>query len=98
MGGCALTTAQPIADRTAFASLAVAIVGAIAWPVVGGWASLLAGTISIALGFAGLSRIRRNKRTGRWAAIVGIGFGVVIYAVLIGYVVRDLVDPVVLQP
>jgi hypothetical protein len=50
------------------------------------------------LGFLAFSRIKRNGHTGRWAAVVGIGFGAVFYAVLIAYVSLDLINPVELHP
>lgn len=91
---CAMITAEPRIEQTALASMVTAVVGAIAWPVIGGWASLLAATLSLLLGFVALSRIKRYGRTGRWAAVIGIGFGVVIYAILIAYIAWDRIDPV----
>jgi hypothetical protein len=93
-----MTTRQSRIDPTAMASFVAALVGVIAWRMVGGWASLLAATLSLALGFLALSRINRNGHAGRWAAVVGIGFGVVIYAILIVYVALDLINPVELRP
>ena len=39
-----MTTPQPRIDQTAVASTVMAVVGAVAWPLVGGWAALLAAT------------------------------------------------------
>jgi hypothetical protein len=89
-----VTTPQPRIDQTAVASMVMAVVGAVAWPLVGGWAALLAATVSLTLGFVALSRIKRNGLMGRWAAILGIGFGVVIYAILIVYIAWDLIEPI----
>jgi len=50
-----MTTPQPRIDQTAVASTVMAVVGAVAWPLVGGWAALLAATVSLALGFVALS-------------------------------------------
>ena len=40
----------------------------------------------------------RDGLTGRWVAIVGIGFGVMIYAIFIVVIARDLIDPIELHP
>ena len=96
--GYVITDPQSRIDQLAVASIVTAVVGAIAWWMFGGWASLLTGTVSLTLGFVALRRIKRNGHTGRWAAFVGIGFGLAIYAILIVYVAWDLVDPVQLQP
>ncbi|HEY6576958.1 MAG TPA: DUF4190 domain-containing protein [Mycobacterium sp.] len=93
-----MTTPQPRMDPTAVASMVTAVVGVILWRIVGGWAALLAATLSLVLGFLAFSRIKRNGHTGRWAAVVGIGFGAVFYAVLIAYVSLDLINPVELHP
>ena len=93
-----MTTPQPRIDQTAVASTVMAVVGAVAWPLVGGWAALLAATVSLALGFVALSRIKRDGLTGRWVAIVGIGFGVMIYAIFMVVVALDLIDPIELHP
>jgi hypothetical protein len=93
-----MTTPQPRIDRTAVASMVAAVVGVMVWRIVGGWAALLAATLSLVLGFLALSRIKRNGHTGRWAAFAGIGFGAVFYAILIAYVALDLIDPVELHP
>jgi hypothetical protein len=88
-----VTAPQPHMEKTAAASLVAAIAGVIAWPLIGGWAGLVAGTISMVLGFLALGRIRRGGRSGRWAAAIGITFGVVAYAILVVVVIRDLADP-----
>jgi predicted PurR-regulated permease PerM len=80
-------------EKAAIASLVAAIAGAIAWPFDRGWIALLASTISMVLGFVALSRIRRTGHSGRWAAIIGIAFGVVVYAILVVFVAWDLIDP-----
>ena len=54
-------------------------------------------------GFAGFGicrtfRIKRDGLTGRWVAIVGIGFGVMIYAIFMVVIARDLIDPIELHP
>lgn len=85
---------EPRIDWRAVASVWTAIVGVMLWPTVGGWAGLLAATLSLVLGFLALSRIKRNGHTGRLAAFVGIGYGVVSYVVVAMVVVWDLVDPV----
>ena len=64
-----MTTRQPRVDQTAIASLATAVVGVIAWPFLGGWAALLAATLSLVFGFLVLSRVKRNGHTGRWLAV-----------------------------
>ncbi len=89
-----MTTAQPRIDQAAIASLATAVVGVIAWPILGGWAALLAATLSLVWGFLALSRINRNGHRGRWAAVAGIGFGAIFYAFLIVVFVKDVMDPV----
>jgi hypothetical protein len=61
----------------AVASLVTAAVGFILWPIVGGWATLIAASIALLLGFLALARINRTRERGRWAAIAGIGLGVV---------------------
>lgn len=76
------------------ASVWTAIVGVMLWPTVGGWAGLLAATLSLVLGFLALSHIKRNGHTGRLAAFVGIGYGVVSYVIIAMLAVWDLVDPV----
>jgi hypothetical protein len=93
-----MTISQPRIDQAAVASLVTAVVGVIAWPFLGGLAALLAATISLVLGFLALARIKRTGHTGRWAAIVGIGFGAVFYAILIATVVLDIVNPIKLHP
>ena len=93
-----MTTPQPRIDQTAVASMVTAVVGVIVWRIVGGWAALLAATLSLVLGFLALSHIKRNGHTGRWGAVVGIGFGAVLYAILIAYVALDLINPVELHP
>ena len=85
---------EPRIDWRAVASAWTAIVGVMLWLAVGGWAGLLAATLSLVLGFLALSRIRRTGHTGRLAAYVAIGYGVVNYVVLAMSVVRDLVDPI----
>jgi len=97
-GDDAMSTPRPRIDHTAVASFAMAVVGVIAWRIVGGWAAALAATLSLVLGFLALSRIKRDGRTGRWAAVIGIGFGAVFYAVLLTFVAWDLIDPVRLRP
>ena len=92
-----VNTPPPRIDQAAVASLVTAIVGVIVCRIVGGWAALLAATLSLVLGFLALSFIRRTERKGRWAAIVGIGFGVVVYGTLIVYIAWDLIDPVKLN-
>ena len=67
-----MTTPAPRIDQTAVASMVMAVIGTIAWPLVGGWAALLAATASLAFGFIALSHLKQNGRTGRWAAIVGM--------------------------
>lgn len=95
--GLAMATRRPPTDRIAIASLATAAAGVMAWPLLPGFATLLAANLALGLGFLALSRIRRNGHTGRWAALVGIGFGAVFYGFLIATVVQDLIDPVQLQ-
>ena len=85
---------EPRIDWTAVASVWTAIVGVMLWPTVGGWAGLLAATLSLVLGFLALSHIKRNGHTGRLAAFVGIGYGVVSYVIIAMVVVWDLVNPV----
>jgi hypothetical protein len=53
--------------------------------------------VSLVFGTLALARITRTGQTGRWAAVVGIGFGAVFYAILIAIVVWDLIDPVELH-
>jgi hypothetical protein len=96
--GHVMTTPRAQIDWTAMASLVTAVVGVMLGWMVGGWAALLAATLSLVCGFLALSRIKRNGHTGRWAAVVGIGFGAVVYAILIAYVAWDLIDPVELHP
>jgi hypothetical protein len=93
-----MTTPHRRIDPAAVASLVTAVIGVIAWPILGGWAALLAATISLVLGFLALARIKRTGNMGRWAAIVGIGFGAVFYAILIATVVLDIVNPIKLHP
>ena len=56
-----MTTAQPRIDQAAIASLATAVVGVIAWPILGGWAALLAATLSLVWGS---SRYPESTATG----------------------------------
>jgi hypothetical protein len=95
--GHTITTSHQRIDKAAVASLVTAVVGVIAWPVIGGWAALLAATMSLVFGTLALARIKRTGQTGRWAAVVGIGFGAVFYAILIAIVVWDLIDPLELH-
>ena len=64
------------------------------WPIVGGWAALLAASIALLLGYLALARINRTGERGSWAAIIGIGFGAVFYAILIAVIVWDVVSPI----
>jgi hypothetical protein len=58
-----MTTAQPRIDQAAIVSLATAVVGVIALPILGGSAALLA-TLSLVWGFLALSRINRTEGGG----------------------------------
>ena len=92
-----MTTRPPQIDQTAVASLATALVGIVAWPFLGGFAPLLAATLSLVFGFLALSRIKRNGHTGRWLAVAGIVLGAAFYVLLIVTIARDIIDPVKLQ-
>ena len=74
-----------------------AVVGIMGWLIIGGRAALLAATISLVLGLLALARIKRTRRGGRWAALVGIGFGAVFYAILIANLVLELIDRIELH-
>ncbi len=89
-----MTTSRPRIDQTAVAAMVMSVVGAVAWQLLGGWAALLAATVSLTLGFVALSRVKRSGLRGRWAALAGIGYGAFIYVVFIVAIARDLIDPV----
>jgi hypothetical protein len=78
----------------AVASVVTVTVGFILWPIVGGWATLIASSIALGLGFLALSRIKRTRERGRWAAITGIGLGVVFFTILIAVIAWDFISPI----
>lgn len=62
---------------------------------------LLFATVSLTLGFVALFRIKRSGRTGRPAAVAGIGFGLLYYVLILVAIVRDLqplFEPAALHP
>ena len=89
-----MTAPKPRIDHTAIASLAAAVIGAVAWPFLGGWAALLGATLSLVFGFLALSRSKRNGHAGRCLAVVGFTLGAAFYAFLIVTITRDIIDPV----
>jgi hypothetical protein len=78
----------------AVASVVTAAVGFILWPIVGGWITLIAASTALGLGFVARSRIRRTRERGRWAAITGIGLGVVFFAILMTVIAWDFIGPI----
>jgi Domain of unknown function (DUF4190) len=84
-------------EPAAIASLATAVVGAIAWPFLGGFVAMVAATIAFVFGLLALHRIKRNGNNGRWLAIVGIGLGAAFYLFFIVTIARDIIDPVQLK-
>ena len=81
-GGSPAPQPKPRVNQMAVASVVTAAVGVILWPVVGGWATLIAASIALGLGVLALSRIGRTRERGRWVAITGIGLGVAFFAIL----------------
>jgi hypothetical protein len=82
----------------AMASVVTAAVGFILWPIVGGWATLITSSVALGLGFLALSLIKRTRETGRWAAITGIGIGVVFFAILMTVIAWDFISPIRVHP
>jgi hypothetical protein len=93
-GGSPAPQPKPRVSQMALASVVTAAVGFILWPIVGGWATLIAASIALGLGFLALSRISRTLQRGRWAAITGIGLGVVFFAILMTVIAWDFVSPI----
>jgi hypothetical protein len=87
---------KPRINQLAVASLASAAIGLVVWQILGGWAALVAATVALVLGFLALTRISRSGERGRWAAMAGIGFGALFYAVVIVVIVWDMVSPITL--
>jgi hypothetical protein len=90
-----MTTAR--LNKMAVGSLAAAIVGVLGWRFLGGWAALLAATVALVLGFLALGRGDRYGHRARWAAVFGIMFGAIFYAIFILAMARDLFYPVLLR-
>jgi hypothetical protein len=78
-------------NQMAVASVVTATVGFILWPI-GGWITLIAASAALGLGFVALSRIGRTRERGRWAAITGIGLGVVYFAILVTAIASDIIS------
>ena len=81
-------------NTMAVASLVVAVVGVVGWRLVGGWSALLAATVALVCGFLALGRGDRYGHRARWAAVFGIMFGAIMYAIFVVAIARDLLDPV----
>jgi hypothetical protein len=58
----------------------------------------IAASTALGLGFVALSRIGRTRERGRWAAITGIGLGVVFFAILMTVIASDIISPISGQP
>ena len=89
---------EPRVNQMAMASVVTAAVGFILWPIVGEWITLIAASTALGLGFLGLSRIGRTRARGRWAAITGIGLGVVFFAILTTVIAWDFISPIRVHP
>jgi hypothetical protein len=55
------------------------------------------GDVALVLGFLALGRGDRYGHRARWAAVFGIMFGAIFYAIFVLAMARDLFDPVLLR-
>jgi hypothetical protein len=78
----------------AIASMVTAAVDFLLWPIVGGWATLITSSVALGVGFLALSRIKRTREAGRWAAVTGIGLGVAFFAILMTVIAWDFISPI----
>jgi hypothetical protein len=85
-------------NQMAVASVVTAAVGFILWSIVGGWITLIAASTGLGLGFLALSRISRTGERGRWAAITGIGLGIVFFAIVMTVIAWDFISPIRVHP